>query len=99
MKGAWLAGEAEAVTEHADLVLEASEYDPVVPKDYSIFYDPNERLMVVDYRLPSPDDLPTVKNVKFIAASGELKESHITQKDASTLFDDLCYQVCLRSPA
>lgn len=94
---AWREADTAAVMEHATLVLEASKHDPLIPKDFTIHYDAATRLLVVDYRLPAPETLPSIKSVRFIASTGEIKETHLPQKELNALFDDLCYQVCLRT--
>lgn len=94
---AWLAGQAEAVEEHASIVLEASNHEDIVPKEWELEYRSETKLMLVRYRLPDPDSLPMIKTVRFVAATGELKETKISEKDRKTLFDELCYQVCLRT--
>lgn len=97
LEAAWRNGEAEAIEEHASIVLEASEHDDVVPKQWDIQYDPESKLLIVEYLLPTPDDLPTIKAVRFVASTGELKETNISERDKKVLFDDLCYQICLRT--
>ncbi len=97
LEAAWRDGQPEAVEEHASIVLEASEHDEVVPKQWEIQYDPESKLLLVEYLLPTPDDLPTTKSVRFVASTGELKEISISERDKKTLFDDLCYQICLRT--
>ena len=93
----WLAGQKEAVEEHASIVLEASKHEEIIPKEWELEYQPEAKVLLVRYRLTDPDSLPTVKTVKFVTTTGELKETQISQKDRKELFDDLCYQVCLRT--
>lgn len=97
LKAAWEEGQPEAVEEHASIVLEASDHDDVVPKQWDVQYDPKTKLLLVHYMLPTPDQLPTVKSVRYIASTGELKETKISDRDLKALFDDLCYQICLRT--
>jgi len=52
---------------------------------------------VVDYQLSDPDDLPLAKTVRFVATTGELTETKLSQKEARDLFDSACYQICLRT--
>ena len=93
----WQAGDATAIEEHASIVLEASEHDEVVPKQWDVQYEPEAKTLLVDFALPTPDDIPAAKTVRFIASTGELKETQISAKDKKTLFDDLCFQLCLRT--
>ena len=97
LEAAWRAGQPEAVEEHAAIVLEASDYDDVVPKQWEVQYDPDLKLMLVEYLLPTPDELPVTKSVRYVASTGELKETNISERDKKALFDDLCYQICLRT--
>lgn len=97
LKLAWNEGATEAVLEHASIVLEASDYDDLIPKEFDLQYEAESNTLLIDYLLPSPDDMPTIKTVRFIAGTGELKETQIAAKDKKALFDDICYQICLRT--
>jgi len=93
----WKLGDLTAIEEHASIVLEASEHDEIIPKQWDIQYEFESKTILVDFALPTPDDLPTTKTVRFVASTGELKETQISAKDKKTLFDDLCFQLCLRT--
>ena len=93
----WQAGEATAIEEHASIVLEASEHDEIITKQWDVQYEPDSKTLLVDFALPTPDDIPTAKTVRFVASTGELKETLISAKDKKALFDDLCFQLCLRT--
>ena len=97
LEAAWRSGQPTAIEEHASIVLEASDHDDVIPKQWEVQYDAESRLLLVEYMLPTPDNLPTIKSVRFIASTGELKETSISERDKKALFDDLCYQICLRT--
>lgn len=97
LKSAWQSGQPEAVEEHASIVLEASDHDEAVPKQWEIQYNPETKLLVVEYMLPAPEDLPITNSVRYVASTGELKETSISERDHKALFDNLCYQLCLRT--
>jgi restriction system protein len=90
-------GNNDAVIEHASLVLEASNYHGLFEKSYLIQYHRDNHLLKVAYDLPSIDTLPSVKSVKFVKATGELRESHITEREKKANFESACYQICLRT--
>ncbi|QKD04187.1 restriction endonuclease [Mesorhizobium loti] len=90
-------GDPQAVIEHAMLVLDASKYDDLFEKSYAIEYASNSKTLMLEYQLPSPDKMPTVKSVRFIAATGELKDAHISEKEQKANYDSVCYQICLRT--
>lgn len=97
LEEAWRNGQPDAVEEHASIVLDASDYDELVSKQWELKYDSESKLLLIDYCLPTPDEIPTTKSVRFVASTGELKETKISERDKKTLFDDLCYQICLRT--
>ena len=97
LAAATAAGSPEAVVEHASLALEASNYDDLFETSASIDYQQPNKLLLVEFELPSPDAMPTLRAVKFIPSTGEMKESHISERDQKANFDRVCYQICLRT--
>lgn len=93
----WLAGSSEAIAEHAGLVLEQSVYDDLIQKDFALQYDAESKTLLVDYALPTPEKFPIVKTFRFVGTTGELKETQISAKEQKELFDNVCYQICLRT--
>jgi restriction system protein len=77
--------------------LDASEYDDLISKEFQLQYQQDTKTLLIDYVLPSPDDLPTTKSVQFVASTGEMKKTQVAAKDKKALFEDICYQVSLRT--
>ena len=90
-------GDEEAVIEHASLVLESSDYDGLFEKSYLLQYDRPRKLIKLAFDLPSIDALPSLKLVKFVKASGELKETFISLRERKANFESVAYQICLRT--
>lgn len=90
-------GDPQAVIEHAMLVLDASNYDDLFEKSYEIEYTSGSKTLLLEYQLPSPDQMPTIKSVRFVAATGELKDTHVSEKEQKANYDSVCYQICLRT--
>lgn len=90
-------GDEDAVIEHASLVLEASDYKGIFEKSYLVQYHRQNRLAKVAYDLPTIEILPSIKSVKFIKATGELRESFISDRERKANFESACYQICLRT--
>jgi restriction system protein len=90
-------GDPQAVVEHASLVLDASDYAGLFEKSFDIQFRPDDKLLLIAYSLPCPDTLPTVKSVKFIKATGEMKETHISEREKKANFEAVAYQICLRT--
>lgn len=90
-------GDPQAVIEHASLVLDSSNYGDLFDPSFEVDYDPASKTVMVDYQLPSPDEMPTVKTVRFVPATGELRETHISDREQKSNYDLACYQICLRT--
>lgn len=91
-------GDPKAVLEHASLVLDTSDYDALFEKSYELDYQPAPaKTLMLEYELPSPEIMPVIKSVKFIASTGEVKETRISEKEEKANYDSVCYQICLRT--
>lgn len=90
-------GDPQAIIEHASLVLEASDYEGLFERSFEVQYRPDDKLMMVAFELPCPDTLPTLKAVKFVKTTGEMKETHISDREKKANFESVAYQVCLRT--
>jgi len=93
----YLTGDPETVLDYCDIVLTNSEYPDYFPQSYEIDYNPDNKLLVVDYQLPSPTTLPTVSEVKYVQLRDEFTEKHISKAQLNKLYDNLLYQIVLRT--
>jgi len=94
---AYEALEPEAIVEYCDLVLSSSKYPEYFPQEFDLDYDPASKTLILDYQLPAPEALPRLKAVKYVVSRDEFEESTITEAQASKLYDDVLYQVSLRT--
>ena len=90
-------GEPQSVIEHTTLVLEKSNYGDLFEKSFEIDYVPDGKTLLIEYQLPSPDQMPTLKDVRFVPATGQIRETHISERERMANFDRTCYQICLRT--
>lgn len=93
----YLQGEHEAIISYCNLVLERSRYPSAVPKRFELDYSPENRILVVDYQLPAPDDIPTLESVTYAKSRDEFKEKHIAKSRHDKLYDDVVYQIAIRT--
>ena len=96
-KHRYFAYDPDAITDYCELVLSHSQYPDFFPREWDIQYNPESKILVIDYSLPNEDDLPTIKAVKYIASQDDFSETHLTPVELSSLYDDLLYQICLRT--
>ena len=97
LKNQYQSGDNMAINKVCEIILKESPYPFPFEKEIVTEYNPNNRLLIAEYRLPSPDDLPTLKEVKYIPTNVEIRETHISEIQLRKLYDDTIYKITLRS--
>ena len=97
LREAWRNGNPEAVIEHACLVLDASVYPAWLNTSYQVQYDASEKLIKLQFLLPSPEVVNIPKAVSFVKTTGELRPTDRPKKECQEYYDKLCYQIALRT--
>lgn len=90
-------GKAEAVTGYYEYILHYSAYPDFVSKTFNLQYRADERLLVVDYLLPTPDQVPRVSEVRFIPPRGILKDYFLSDRQFARVYNDAIYKMALRT--
>lgn len=93
----YLKGIPSAIIEYCDLVLSKSVYPDTFPQEFEIDYNENNKTLIIEYLLPSPEHLPTLKEVKYIQSKDEFKEVHLSETAKRNMYDNLIYQITLRT--
>jgi restriction system protein len=96
-KRAYYNKELNAISEYCEMVLNASAYPEYFPKEWELEYNADTRLMIVDYSLPNIDSIPTIKEVKYNATKDEFIEAKISNTALFKLYDDILYNITLRT--
>ena len=96
-KEKYLQKDSDAIFDYCEMVLGNSDYPDYFPQEYDIDYNPENNLLIVDYQLPPIDQIPTVKEVKYIQSRDEIVEKHISQSELNKLYDSILYQIALRT--
>ncbi len=86
-----------SVLEYNEMVLSNSKYPDTFPQNLNIEYVSETKILVVDFQLPSLEDIPKVKEVKFIASRKTLKESYISKSELNSMYDSAIYKIALRT--
>jgi len=87
----------EAIVEYCEMVLNNSEYPDSFPKDFEVQHNESNGMILVDFQLPSPDNIPARTMVKYIKSKDSFDEKFLSQSDQSKLFDSTIYQITLRT--
>jgi restriction system protein len=96
-KKRYLEFDSQAIEQYCNLVLSNSIYPTSFPQEFELEYSENNKSLIVDYRLPSLNQIPSIKEYKFIKSKKEIKEIPLSQSEINKLFDSTIYQICLRT--
>lgn len=96
-RDSYLARKPEAVAEYCKMVLNNSSYPDTFPCENLVDYIEETRAVVVDFSLPDPSAIPTLKEVRYIAAREAFQEVHVTEAWLNRTYDSVLYQIALRS--
>jgi restriction system protein len=97
MQKSYLKIEPGSIIEYCDMVLNNSAYPNGFPKNFELEYIPDTKIIIIEYQLPSLDNMPTLKEVKYVASKNELKEIYIPESQQLKMYDDTIYKITLRS--
>jgi restriction system protein len=78
-------------------VLTRSVYPESFPRDCSLSFDADSAVLVLDYELPNHAALPNKRQIKYVATRGEFHDVLLSDSDFKRLYDDVLYQICLRT--
>lgn len=97
LKEAYLNQSEEAILEYCERVLSNSKYPDSFPQKFEIEYNLTNKILIIEYELPSIECFPKIKDVKYLAARKELKETYISDSQLNKMFDDAMYKITLRT--
>lgn len=87
----------EAISSYCDLVLTNSQYPDYFPQEWELEYNPENQILIVDYKLPDIVAMPRLKEVKYVQSRDDFKETELNDKAIASMYDDLLYQIALRT--
>ena len=97
MRSSYFNQNVSAIIEYCEMVLNNSEYPNSFPQNFELEYSPDNKLLIVEYELPSKECFPQVKEVKYIASRKTLKETPISESALNKMFDEAIYKISLRT--
>lgn len=87
----------DSIIEYCETVLNNSQYPDFMPKDFDLLFNQESNLLIIDYRLPTPEKFPTLAEVKYIATKNELKETHLSESQIAKIYENTIYNITLRT--
>ena len=96
LKKKYMLSDASAILENCEIVLSTSDLPDMFSKDFDLDYNPDNKILIIDYMLPNIESFPNIKEVKYIATKNELKVSYQNDVFMEKLFDSTIYKLILR---
>jgi len=96
LKKKYMLSDASAILENCEIVLNTSVLPDIFSKDFELDYNPENKILIIDYKLPDIESFPNIKEVKYIATKNELKVSYQNDAFRDKLFDLTIYKLILR---
>ncbi|HEY0821737.1 MAG TPA: restriction endonuclease [Rhizobacter sp.] len=96
-QAAYLAKEPEAITDYCLDVLTGGTFPEDVYVEFALDYEPVSRMLLVEATLPTPENLPRLKAVKYLARRDDFEDVFISEAEVLRLYDGFVYQVALRA--
>jgi len=90
-------GKPEAVVEFLDTVLSQSEYPDAYPMRWDMGFATETGALTVDYELPTPDDIPRLKAVKYDVMEDIFEQIYWAAPEIAQFYDAAIYQTCFRT--
>lgn len=92
----YLSYDISAILEYCEMVLNNSVLPDIFQKDFQLDYNPDTKILIIEYMLPSIESFPRLKEVKYISSKDEMKESYHNDSYIERLFDTTVYRLILR---
>jgi restriction system protein len=87
----------DAIEFHAEELLNQSQYPAGFPQERTLEYQPEAKVLVIDFELPNLAALPRTKDVKYVATRSEFQETPVSDIWLRKTYDEVLYQMALRT--
>lgn len=98
---AWEAGvvaqEPDAVVQYLTHILDSSDYPEEFDERYRAAYSPESRALVIEYVLPDPEVVPSVKEYSYVKAQDDFKEKPRPKAESAAIYRAAIAALVLRT--
>lgn len=95
-KAQYFNNDTESIIKYCDMVLSDSILPEFINREFDIDYNPETRILIIDYMLPEIEAYPNIKEVKYVASKNELNEVYFNNNVLEKLIDTTIYKLILR---
>ncbi len=90
-------GKLDAVERYFSTALGQSRYPDGIEGEPDPAYDEESKILVIDFSLPSPTDVPNVVEYRYVASRKTITPVEMKAKDYAKFYDEVIHQLCLRT--
>lgn len=87
----------EGIEVYFTRVLKNSIYPNYMSKEFELSYTELNKMLIVDYELPSLESFPKIEKIKYHSDINEFEETYLKDKTRNKLYEDTLYQIVLRT--
>ena len=88
-------GDSACVGEYFGILIRGVSRGPIPPRKNIVVFKEETRMLLLELSLPSPDDIPRLKNVSYVRARDEFVRKELSEADIRKLYDSILYQQVL----
>ena len=97
LRHAYAYHEPAAVVTFCELILNNIAFPAVFPKDFDLEYNPETKMLVAEYILPSPFHFPLLKEVKYDNSKKDFENYYLSKEQLAGLFETALYKIAVRT--
>ena len=95
LKDKYFQNDKYAVQTYNKYLLEFISFDKNFKKDIQVEFNPENKVLIVEYLLPSIDNFPNIKEIRYLKTKNEYKNLYYSQKEMETIYENATYQIVL----
>jgi restriction system protein len=92
---AYEAKDQTAILGLCEIVLSRTAHALLPSPEFEIEYNPESKALIVEYSLPPPAVLPSLKEVRYVKTRDEFVDVNYSDDEQGRLYDSVVYQICL----
>ena len=97
IKKEYLNNNPDSIVSYCEMVLNNSKNPEDFPNNFQLEYNPENKILILEYELPSLELMPNIKEVKYISSRNQLKEIYISESQLNKMFDETIYKITLKT--
>ncbi len=86
-----------AIETYFQWVIEKSPYPWKFQKKFDLFFNQENKTLLVEFVLPKPEDIPQIKEIKYIKTRRKVQIIYFKEKELTKLYERLIYQIALKT--